>query len=208
MVKNKKFLIGYKLFFSFLGFSALVTEVATLAERGRFDAVNFFSYFTVENNILICIAFLLSALAIASKHQSRAFDIFRGFTTMLIILVGIGFLALLSGLKGVALTAVPWDNIVLHYIIPVAAFIDILIDRPKTRFSFKRSLAWLGYPLAYVVYTLVRGAMTGWYPYPFINPDLRGYVSVGVAIFELLVLGLILVWVVTKLSGKKQKTKA
>jgi hypothetical protein len=35
--------------------------------------------------------------------------------------------------------------------------------------------AWLAYPLAWLVYTLVRGASTDWYPYPFVNVDQLGY---------------------------------
>lgn len=34
-----------------LGFSAVVTEVATLHERGVFRANNFFSFFTIEGNL-------------------------------------------------------------------------------------------------------------------------------------------------------------
>jgi hypothetical protein len=31
------------------------------------------------------------------------------------------------------------------------------------------------WPLAWLVYTFVRGALTGWYPYPFLDVDLIGF---------------------------------
>ena len=43
-------LIVAKVLFGFLGFSALVTEIATLVAQHRFRAGDFFSYFTVEAN--------------------------------------------------------------------------------------------------------------------------------------------------------------
>lgn len=66
MKQDKKFLIGYKLFFSLLGFGAIITEIATTVERGNFSPTNFFSYFTIETNILVTLTLLLSAIAIAA----------------------------------------------------------------------------------------------------------------------------------------------
>lgn len=203
MVKNKTSLISYKIFFSLLGFSAVVTEIATLVERRVFNPANFFSYFTIENNILMAIVFLLSALAVAANKKSRTLDVLRGLSTTFILVVGIGFAVLLSTMEGIVLTAVPWDNLVLHYIIPVAALVDYLIDRPRTKLPFKEGLGWLLFPVAYLAYSLTRGALTGWYPYPFLDPATAGYGSVAVVATGLLGLGIGLIWVVTKFSGKK-----
>lgn len=38
------------------------------------------------------------------------------------------------------------------------------------------------FPLAYVVYSLARGASIGWYPYPFLNPAIVGGYG-GVALY-------------------------
>ena len=36
------------------------------------------------------------------------------------------------------------------------------------------------FPLCYLVYVLLRGAVTGWYPYPFLDPaQAAGYGSVA-----------------------------
>jgi len=203
MTKNKNLLIGYKLFFGLLGFSAIVTEIATIVERGRFNSVNFFSYFTVESNILVFVTLLLSAVAVAWGKNNKL-DGLRGAVTVYILIVGLGFSFLLSGLENVTLTAVPWDNIVLHYIMPAAMLFDFLIDRPRRKLVFKQSLYWLLFPTAYVAYCLTRGALTGWYPYPFLNPDTNSYGAIVFTITCLLVLGLALVWGVCKLSGKQK----
>jgi hypothetical protein len=68
----------------------------------------------------------------------------------------------------------PWVNIVLHYIMPVVMVVDWLVLPPKTTLSLQQTAYWLIYPLVYLVYTLVRGAAVGFYPYPFLNPATAG----------------------------------
>ena len=203
MKTRSKLLISYKLLFALLAFAALVTEIVATVERGTFNPVNFFSFFTVQNNILAVIALILGALALASGKHSRGIDLFRGFATMLMLVVGIGFSILLAGLEGVALTAVPWDNTVLHYIMPVAVALDFLLDRPRSKFSFKKNLLWLIYPAAYLAYSLIRGAQTGWYPYPFLNPANNTTAGLIVTIVALFVLGIVLTWLVGLVAGRK-----
>lgn len=202
-VSRNTFLISYKLFFALLGFSAIITEMTVTMERGTFKAENFFSYFTIETNILVVITLLMSAVAIAAGKSSK-FDLLRSATTVYILVVGIGFSLLLSGMGDVALTAVPWDNVVLHYIMPVAVLADFMTDRPRRRLGFKKALLWLLFPIAYAVYALVRGGLTGWYPYPFLNPDVSGAESVVMTVVSLFVLGLALIWGVDKLSSNQK----
>ncbi len=201
-LQNRKLLIGYRLLFGLLGFSAVVTEIATIVERGRFNSTNFFSYFTVETNILVVVSLLLSAIAVA-MNKNHKLDGFRSAVTVYILIVGIGFSTLLASIDDVALTAVPWDNTVLHYIMPVAVLVDFLLDRPKRARSFKQSLTWLLFPIMYVVYSLVRGKLIAWYPYPFLNPQANGYGRVVVTVSGLFGLTLALTWIITKLSDGK-----
>lgn len=202
-VNRNTFLISYKLFFALLGFSSIVTEMAVTMERGTFKAENFFSYFTIETNILVVVTLLMSAVAIAAGKNSK-FDLLRSATTVYILVVGIGFSLLLSGMGDLALTAVPWDNVVLHYIMPVAVLADFMTDRPRRRLGFKKALLWLLFPIAYAIYALVRGGLTGWYPYPFLNPDVSGAESVVMTILSLFALGLVLIWGVDKLSSNQK----
>ncbi|MCR8561681.1 Pr6Pr family membrane protein [Mucilaginibacter sp. BJC16-A38] len=49
---------------------------------------------------------------------------------------------------------------------------------PKDGLSYKNILPWLWYPLIYFVYVLIRGAISGNYPYPFLNVAKSGYPQV------------------------------
>jgi hypothetical protein len=88
---------------------------------------------------------------------------------------------------------------------PVAVVADWLYQPPKNRLRLRQAVYWLIYPLLYLVYTLIRGAATGFYPYPFLNPNtVAGHSTAGsygavmlycIAIFvAFLVVGAILLW--------------
>lgn len=195
------FVTTYKVFFGLLGFTAIATEISVLVERGLFNPVNFFSYFTILTNILVFLTFIVSAIA-ENHGVNKKISAIRSAVTVYILLVGIAFTVLLSGLDDITFTIVPWDNIVLHYVIPIAVLVDYLIDRPY-RTSFNKALTWLAFPLAYLIYTMMRGAITGWYPYPFLNPLTHGWSIVIPAVIGVIVLAVALTWLVVRFSKKR-----
>jgi hypothetical protein len=201
---KKNYLTGYKLLFGLLGFSALLTELAVLIERGTFNAGNFFSFFTVESNILAVFAFLVGALAIYAGKKNAWLDYFRGAVTFFMVVTGIVFALFLSGLQDIQLTAVPWDNIVLHYIIPIAIAIDWIMDPPVRRFEYRQALAWMIFPIMYLIYSLARGAVVNWYPYPFLDPANGGYNQVLVTSLIIAMGGFVLAYIVSR-AGRPAK---
>lgn len=202
---KKNYLAGYKLVFALLGFSALITELAVLVSQGVFNAANFFSFFTVQSNIFVFITFLASALMTFAGRKSAWLDFFRGASTFFMVVTGIVFASLLSGLEGVQLTAVPWDNTVLHYLIPIAAAIDWIMDPPARRFTYRQAIAWLIFPILYLVYSLFRGAIVGWYPYPFLNPANGGYSQVLLTSLLIMAGGFVLIFIVSRFGRAPKK---
>ncbi len=207
MVQHRAVLVAYRMAAGLLGFSAIVTEIATLVARGTFAPVNFFSYFTIESNSIVVVVLLAGAAMAAQGKRYAAFEYLRGAATLYILVVGIGFAVLLSGLKGTEPTAVPWDNIVLHYLTPAAMLVDWLVAPPR-RLAFRRTVWWLAFPLAYLAYTLTRGAVAGWYPYPFLNPMRNGYGALVLPIAGLMVLSLLLAWALPKVANLTKPASA
>ncbi|MEC5179728.1 Pr6Pr family membrane protein [Arthrobacter sp. CG_A4] len=81
-------------------------------------------------------------------------------------ITGIVYSLLLSDVE--VNTPIPWVNVVLHFTIPTVMVIDWLVDLPRIRVSLRESLIWLAFPLLYLVYSLLRGPIVGWYPHPFL----------------------------------------
>jgi hypothetical protein len=185
-----------RILFAFLGFSALVTEVATLTARNRFNAGDFFSYFTVEANTPAIISLVLSGFATATGWSSRALDYFRGAVTFSMTTVILIFIVLLSGYPASELTAVPWDNTVLHYIMPIMLIVDWLVAGTARPIAFRQALTWLAIPLIYLAYSLVRGPIAQWYPYPFMDPATYGYLGVLITSVVIAAVLSALMWVI------------
>jgi len=74
-------------------------------------------------------------------------------------------------------------NIGLHFVFPVLYILDWLIFAPKGSMSFKHAPLWTLYPIAYGLFNLVRGHLTGFYPYPFLDISKIG---VGAASYNML----------------------
>lgn len=103
------------------------------------------------------------------------------------VTTGIVYMLLLSGLEESPQTPTPWVNTVLHYVVPVYALVDWRWDPPRPPVPFRRGLLWLLFPLAYAVYSLVRGPIVDWYPYPFLDPDNENQGYGGVLVTALVI---------------------
>lgn len=135
-----------------------------------FNVANFFSFFTIDSNIIAAAALLWAALA---HVRSPRLDIVRGAATLYMVITGIVTVVLLRNID-VDLT-LPAVDLILHTIIPIVMIADWLIDPPTTRFGVRQVGYWFAFPLAWLAYTLARGPLADWYPYPFLNPLNGGY---------------------------------
>lgn len=158
---------------------AVLIAVAVLVQfrsgslRPGFSAVNFFSFFTIQSNIALAGVFLAGALGGRSVGGAGR-DAARGAVTVYIATTGLVYAVLLSGLEEALAMTLPWVNVVLHVLTPIAGLLDWWLEPPRARLGAGRVAQWLAYPLAYAVYSLARGARTGWYPYPFLDPGPAG----------------------------------
>jgi hypothetical protein len=153
---------------------AMTWQFASLHVRGVGSAGNFFSFFTIQSNILAALVLVLLAV-VRRDERSPAFDSFRSAVTLFITITGVVFAVLLAGHAEDVQTAIPWVDFVVHKLTPAVVAADWLIDPPRHRLSLRAAALWLGYPLAWFAYTLARGASEHWYPYPFVNVDEHGY---------------------------------
>jgi hypothetical protein len=142
-----------------------------------FTAGNFLSYFTVQSNILLAVT--LVALAIRPPLARHVpFLTMRGMATLAIIVTGLVYAVLLAPASAdvdVSLRAV---DFVVHTLAPIVGLVDWLVDPPRPRPPLATVMSWLAFPILWLVYTLTRGALTGWYPYPFLDPDLESAGSI------------------------------
>jgi hypothetical protein len=168
----------YRGAFAILTLVAIAVQALALAAQGGFNPGNFLSFFTIQSNLIAAGVFIVGAEQWRSQ-RAPGLDFARGAAAVYMAVTGVVFFLLLRDID--VETRLSWVNSVVHEVMPLAVVADWLIDAPRAPIALGRALLWLAYPGVWIGYTLVRGAVTGWYPYPFVNPANGGYARVAVA---------------------------
>ncbi|ROS37267.1 MULTISPECIES: Pr6Pr family membrane protein [unclassified Curtobacterium] len=191
-------MLVYRLAFAVL---VLVAQIAQFGVSIRLDlgVVNFFSYFTNLGNLIAVVVFIVGAVRLArGVPDSRTWALVRFCSVVNMVFVGLVFNTLLAGFDLGPLY--PWVNVVLHMLMPVAVLVDWLVLAPRVRLGWRDAWIALVFPVVYSVYSLIRGAIVDWYPYPFYDADKVGGVGglvlyllaliVALAVLALVLLGI------------------
>ncbi|MEY3017550.1 MAG: hypothetical protein RL336_685 [Pseudomonadota bacterium] len=166
-----------------LGWAAVLTQLYLSVEaeiragRGAaFGVLMYTGYFTLLTNIFCA--------AVASAHAwpkstAKLGDTLRApwvvsAATLSIVMVGSIYFALLRNMynpQGINF----WVNSTLHYVIPPLFMIFWWQIIPRGGLVLSDVWRMLTYPVAYLIYLIVRGEATGLYPYFFIDVPRIGY---------------------------------
>jgi hypothetical protein len=135
-------------------------------------ALNSFAFFTIQSNILVGISALL--LSFNRFRKSTFFAAFWCSSLVGITITGIVYHWLLSETynpHGLALIG----DLIVHSAVPILAVLGFFVFGPRgllTPTIVKYSLVYLG---LWGIFTIIRGEIVNWYPYPFINVIDKGY---------------------------------
>jgi len=189
-MNKQKILASARLGVGLLTLGAIFVQLVNSINHDR-SISNFFSFFTVQSNLLAALLLVVIGLYILMGKSGRTVAYLRGAVTLYMTMTGIIYIALLSGYEQSLQTTIPAVNTILHYFVPAVILLDWLIFPPQKKLQLRPALLWLIYPIFYLVYSLVRGAIVGWYPYPFIDPVAAGWpnligVSLTIALGSLL----------------------
>ena len=131
--------------------------------------LRFFSFFTILTNTLVTVYFIVMTLKKPGgfyRWMSRP-----GFLTAItvyIFIVGLVYQLILRSIwtpEGLQMVV---DEL-LHSVIPVYALVFWYRYEEKSRLKWSMIPKWLIYPGVYLVFILLRGSVSGFYPYPFVH---------------------------------------
>lgn len=78
-----------------------------------------------------------------------------------------------------------WTDAGLHSAVPLACMALFLTRAGHMHLSAAAPLWWLAWPALYAVWAMARGAVTGVYPYPFLDVTRLGWSGVAVAMLAI-----------------------
>jgi hypothetical protein len=201
MMKGNSIIVAkwMAVFGAFMGWCAVVLQLYLMLQVKEVPVaetlVRFFSFFTILTNTLVAICFTAVAFSSKKQHLFSSPSVLSA-TTVYIVIVGAVYNLVLrqtwdpQGLQKIV------DEL-LHSVIPLYFFIFWLLVVNKKTLQWNLAFSWLLYPVLYLVFILLRGAASGFYPYPFINVPILGYSKVAVnaliLFFTFLCLSLLLI---------------
>ena len=190
-ITKRNVIITYRLAAAILAWVAICAQLTKQIVSG-YSITNFFSYFTVQSNLIGIVVLAAGAAVLLNGNiLSRSFQMWRGAAVFYLLVTGIVYALLLSHATDAQGIMAPWIDTVLHRVMPAVMLFDWLFDRPRVAFARGLALLWLVYPLAYFAYSLIRGPIVKWYPYPFLDPS-HGYLKVALTSAAIAVAGALL----------------
>jgi hypothetical protein len=201
-----------RLFYAFgalLGWGALVVQFCFAMENRATDVaeavVRYFSYFTILCNGLAAIAFtvlLLKPMSSGARFFGRPSTLTA--ITVYLLVVGLVYNVILRSLwnpQGLEMIA----DETLHSAMPALLLVFWAIFLSGRKLPWKVIPGWMVFPLIYCIYCLFRGAMAGYYPYPFLNVAAHGYKQVFVNIGGMIVLFFVMAFLLVGVSRLLRK---
>jgi len=168
--------------------------------------IKFLSYFTILTNIVAALGFTFTVFKKTGFFSRPGI---QTAITVYIVVVGAVYNLVLRFLwnpQGLQL----WVDESLHTVVPLLGLLYWILFVPKSTLKWKDSIVWMAFPIGYTVLIIIRGAISGYYPYPFIDVPEIGYpqalLNGGILMLVFMGLSLFLIAIAKFISRKQIKS--
>lgn len=161
---------------------ALVFQIVEKVVNDDMIADQYFSYFTILTTMITIVVVVVGGvMALRRPADTDLYTTIRLAVVSYAVVTAIVYNLLLRGIPDEGYVVTPWPGEIMHVWMPGFLVLDWLFapGRPRLRWSALGIVVI--YPLAWAAFTLVRGAFTGWVPYPFFEFS-TGFVSIALYI--------------------------
>jgi hypothetical protein len=167
--------------------------------NGIFRPTEYFAYFSIVSAIVAGIFLMATGIRLlVSMEDSKWIEISRLCLTVAMIVVGVVYHALLADVANdVRDGDYAWPvfpNEMIHSYAPVLILLDYLLSLKAFQVRLRAALWVAVFPLIWLVFSVIRGVITNWWPYWFLNPGGEGGIQgmlfyVGAITLFFLILG-------------------
>jgi hypothetical protein len=163
---------------------ALSVQITDQFLNDAFAPTRYFSYFTIQTSLAnIVVLAITGILGLQTLRDSRGLSAVRANFVAYAIITGVVYNILLRDLpsaEGSYVSAIQWPNEVTHVWIPLYFALDWIINPHRHKLPGWTIAVGIVFAALWLGFTLVRGELTGWYPYAFLNPNGdAGWLGVG-----------------------------
>jgi len=167
-------------------FITMAMQIANRVQNNAFDPAEYFSYFTIDACMIAIVVLVVGGvMALRSPSDTVLYTTIRMSTLAYAIVTAGVYNLLLRYVPYEGFVGITWPNEVMHVWVPLFILLDWLLSPGRPALPWWAPRIAVIFPVAWLAYTLVRGAFTDYYPYPFLDPASGGWVSVLIYIVAL-----------------------
>lgn len=186
-----------------IGWATLITRLTVRIQTEEVPAyesvIRFLSYFTILSNLLITIFFTIMVLKPDGKgfwHKPGTLTALAAIMTFVGIIYHITLRPIWNP-EGLDLIT----SEIHHTLVPLGTILFWYLYETKGVAPFSNLLKWLLYPVIYIVYVLIRGTFSDFYPYYFLDISTNGLDKVlinAMALFVVITLFIFIFHIISK----------
>lgn len=155
---------------------SVIWQVTDRTLNNNFRPFEYFAYFSIVTAIIAgCLLIVTGIRLLVDLDDSKRVEIARLSLTVAMIVVGVVYHALLSDVANdVRDGDYAWPvfpNEFIHTYGPVLIVIDYLLSVKSSKLRIRAASWAVVFPLVWLVFSVIRGTITNWWPYWFINPN-------------------------------------
>lgn len=165
-----RLLIGFGLI------GSVIWQVTDRIANGIFRPYEYFAYFSIVTAIIAGLFLITTGFGLLLNFEDTKWvEISRLSLAVALIVVGVVYHALLADVANdvrdgdYAWPVLP--NEIIHTYAPILAALEYLISIKAFRIRLKAFLWVAVFPLTWLVLSIIRGSLTDWWPYWFLNPN-------------------------------------
>ena len=178
--------------------AAIIWQVTDRLANNVFRPGEYFAYFTIQSSLIAAVVLAITGVReFRGAPQTKALNLARLSVSAYAIVVAVVYNALLRGtevLPGDPDYGYNWPvapNEILHVWAPIFIVLDLALTNMTIRLKFQQIFWVLLFPMAWLGFTIIRGLITDWWAYWFLNPNEdAGVTGVATYIAVIVVFGL------------------
>lgn len=177
-----KLIGGLRVLISLALLGSIVWQVTDRLAHGLFRPAEYFAYFSIQGTLICAVVLGITGLrAIQGLSETKLIYLVRLSTTVYVTVISVVYNALLRGLPGdIRDNGYNWPvmpNEIIHVWGPIFMVLDWLLVAGFSSARLRAAFWVVLYPIAWILFSVIRGNVDGWWAYWFLDPTDKGGVT-------------------------------
>ena len=166
--------------------SSIVWQVTDRLAHDLFRPAEYFAYFSIQGTMICAVVLAVTGVrALQGLPETKLLHLVRLSTTVYVVVISVVYNALLRGGAGdIRDAGYHWPvvpNEIIHVWGRIVMLLDWLLVAGFTSVRLRAAFWVVVYPVAWILFSVIRGIADGWWAYWFLDPTDKGGVTQMIA---------------------------